>query len=68
MENNYWLGYAARTVPEVPGSDRVVRMVYEHVGADYRAARAAARSIGYKSEEDLLPFHRRLLKPDKPFY
>lgn len=68
MENNYWLGYAARTVPEVPGSDRVVRMVYEHVGTDYRAARAAARSIGYKTEEDLLPFHRRLLKPDKPFY
>ena len=68
MENNYWLGYVARTVPEVPGSDRVVRMVYEHVGTEFRAARAVARTVGYHDVDELLPFHKRLLKPDSPFY
>lgn len=68
MENNYWLGYAARTVPEVPGSDRVTRMVYEHVGTSYRQAKSAAKTTGYRNLDELLPFHQRLLKPDQPFY
>ena len=27
----------------------------------------AARTAGYCKLEDLLPFHRRLLRPDQPF-
>ncbi len=68
MENNYWLGFVARTVPEIPGADRVVRMVYEYVGNDFKSARAAARTTGYRDIDELLPFHKRLLKPDQPFY
>lgn len=68
MENNYWLGYVSRTVPEVPGADRIVRMVYEHVGTGLGNAKAAAKTTGYRDLEDLLPFHQRLLKPDQPFF
>lgn len=68
MEANYWLGYAARTVPEVPGTERVVRMVYEHLGTAIRPAVEAAKTGGYRTADELLPFHRRLLKTDKDFY
>ncbi|MEL6100232.1 MAG: helix-turn-helix transcriptional regulator [Pseudomonadota bacterium] len=67
FENNYWLGYVARTVREMPGSERVVRMVYEHLGNDFGKARKAARTAGYCSSEELLPFHQRLLQPEQPF-
>lgn len=67
FENNYWIGYVARTVRESMSGDRVVRKVYEHLGTDWRKARVAASKAGYCSFEDLLPFHQRLLRPDDPF-
>lgn len=67
LDNNYWTGYVARTVPEAPGAERVVRMVYEHLGTSFGAAKLAAKSVGYQTLEDLLPFHRRLLKVDEAF-
>jgi transcriptional regulator with XRE-family HTH domain len=67
MDNNFWSGYVTRTVPETPGAQRVLRMVYEYVGTDFASARAAARQCGYCSEAELMPFHKRLLKTDQPF-
>lgn len=67
FEQNYWVGYVARTVRESPDGERVVRMVYEHLGASISAAKAAGKSAGYCDEDALLPFHRRLLQPDAPF-
>lgn len=66
MENNFWLGYVARTVRDGTG-ERVTRMVYEHLGQDMGRALAAARSAGFASEDELLPYHRHLLRPDMPF-
>ena len=67
FDNNFWVGYAARTVRETPGSDRVVRMVYEHLGTGIGPAKAAAKTAGYCSLDALLPFHQRLLQPDVAF-
>lgn len=67
MDNNYWTGYVARTVPEAPGAERVVRMVYEYLGTEFGAAKAAAKTVGYHSEDTLLTFHKRLLKTSTPF-
>lgn len=66
LENNYWLGYVARTVRDGSG-ERVTRMVYEHLGHDMGRALATARCAGFTSEDGLLPFHRHLLRPDTPF-
>lgn len=67
FENNYWVGYVARTVRETPDGERVVRMVYEHLGTSISAAKAAGRAGGYCAAEDLLPFHQRLLQPSVAF-
>ena len=67
FENNYWVGYVTRTVRESPESDRVVRMVYEHLGSGIGKAKAACKTSGYCQLEDLLPFHQRLLQPEIPF-
>ncbi|MFT4962115.1 MAG: transcriptional regulator with XRE-family HTH domain [Paracoccaceae bacterium] len=67
FENNYWVGYATRTVPESASDTRIVRLVYEHLGTDTSKILAAGRSSGFTTEDDLKPFHRRLLKPDEPF-
>lgn len=67
FENNFWVGYVARTVRESMSGDRAVRMVYEHLGSDFSTVMAAARKSGYCAEEDLIPFHRRLLDPARPF-
>ena len=67
FESNYWVGYVARTVRETPNSQRVVRMVYEHLGHDLSKALGAARSAGYCAADQLLPFHQRLLQPELPF-
>ncbi|MEP2891102.1 helix-turn-helix domain-containing protein [Tateyamaria sp.] len=67
FENNYWVGYVARTVREEPGTERVVRMVYEHLGTGFSSAKVASKSAGYCNLDDLLPFHQRLLQADAPF-
>jgi len=67
FENNYWVGYVARTVREAPESDRVVRMVYQYLGTGIGKAKAAGKTAGYCALDDLLPFHQRLLQPDLAF-
>lgn len=68
FENNYWVGYVARTVRDSPDADRVVRMVYEYLGTGIGKAKAASKSAGYCSLNELLPFHQRLLQAETPFY
>lgn len=67
FQNNFWIGYVTRTVPESSGGMRATRLVYEHLGSDIPSALAAARTSGFCKVDDLPPFHRRLLQPDKPF-
>ncbi len=67
FQNNFWEGYVTRTNRETLTSQRATRMVYEHLGADRARIRQAARAAGYCGEADLLPYHRRLLRPDEPF-
>lgn len=68
FQNNFWDGYVARTNRENTTSQRVTRMVYEHLGHDWARVLQAARATGYCRVEDLQPFHRRLLRPDEPFH
>lgn len=65
--NNYWVGYVTRTVRESVTYARVARMVYEHIGQDTSVALKFARTTGFCTAEDLLPFHRRLLQLEQDF-
>lgn len=67
FENNFWVGYVTRTVRESATGTRAARMVYEHLGKDRSGIYSVARESGFRSEEDLMPFHRRLLQIDEPF-
>ncbi len=67
FQNNFWVGYVARSIREGINSNRVERLVYEHIGSDWRKAVRIARTTGFCDFDDLLPFHRRLLRPDDPF-
>jgi transcriptional regulator with XRE-family HTH domain len=67
FENNFWVGYVTRTVRESATGTRVARMVYEHLGKDPKTVWKAARTQGFCSEEDLMPFHARLLQIGDPF-
>jgi transcriptional regulator with XRE-family HTH domain len=67
FQNNYWVGYVTRTVPEAMGEVRATRLVYEYIGTSLADALPAAREAGYCTEDELLPFHRRLLRTGVPF-
>jgi transcriptional regulator with XRE-family HTH domain len=67
FENNFWVGYVARTSRENSGSNRLTRLVYEHLGPGTRKALGAARTVGFCTIDELPPFHERLLQPDTPF-
>lgn len=67
FENNYWVGYVTRTVRESLTGTRAVRMVYEHLGRKRSDIYTAARQSGFVNEDELLPFHRRMLQPGDPF-
>ncbi|MEM6941431.1 MAG: helix-turn-helix transcriptional regulator [Pseudomonadota bacterium] len=67
FENNYWVGYVTRTVPESSYGLRATRMVYEYLGETVQSAMPARRKSGFHTTEELLPFHRRLLQPDEDF-
>ena len=67
FENNFWAGYATRTVAESSGGLRVTRLSYEYVGAGFRNGMRAARTSGFVTADALPAFHRRLLKPGEPF-
>lgn len=67
IENNFWVGYVTRTVPESAGGIRVTRLVYEYLGPKVSDALPAARTSGLHDLAGLQPFHKRLLRPDVPF-
>lgn len=67
FENNFWLGYVIRPVPEFVTGMRAVRMVYEHLGSATGDILSTARRAGLVEEADLMAFHRRLLRLDEPF-
>ena len=67
FQNNYWVGFATRTVPEGIDGSRAVRMVFEHLGHDTGLVLNAARSVGFCTEDDLPHFHKRLLRTTEPF-
>ncbi|MGB3246368.1 MAG: helix-turn-helix transcriptional regulator [Sulfitobacter sp.] len=67
FENNFWVGYVTRTVPETNGGVRATRLVYESLGKGVALALPAARRSGFCSEADLPPFHRRHLRPEMLF-
>jgi hypothetical protein len=68
FENNFWVGYVTRTVPENDDGLRATRMVYEYLGQPIANALPVARTAGFWNEEDLLPYHRRLLRIGTAFW
>lgn len=66
FENNFWVGYVARTVRETSSSNRMTRLVYEYIGRDRKRVMNVARNSGFCEFSDLIPFHQRLLQPDDP--
>ena len=67
FQNNFWVGFITRTVPETAGGLRVTRMVFEYLGRRPADALPSARASGCYSTSELPPFHRRLLNPGVPF-
>lgn len=67
FQNNFWVGYVARTVRESSSSVRMTRLVYEFIGNNRERILPCARKAGFCQLEDLMPFHQRLLQPEDPF-
>ena len=67
FNNNFWVGYTTRTVPEMVSTRRVMRLVAEHLPSDRATIMAAARQVGFVTHADIPPFHLRLLNPSEPF-
>lgn len=67
FQNHYWIGYATRTVRETVTGCRAARLVYEHLGKDTSAVLQAARTVGFCTPDELIPYHRKLLQLDRPF-
>lgn len=67
FENNYWVGYATRTVPEAINATRVARMVYEYIGPFGKDVLDAARLAGFCDKSKLRPYHQTLLRVENPF-
>lgn len=67
FQNNFWVGYVARTVRENSASMRMTRLVYEHIGQNAEQVLSCARKAGFCQLDDLMPFHQRLLQPEDPF-
>lgn len=67
FNNNFWVGYVTRTIPEDSVGLRATRLVYEYLQQTPSAILSAARAKGFYSIDQLSPFHQRLLRPDHPF-
>ncbi|WP_299409469.1 helix-turn-helix transcriptional regulator [uncultured Roseobacter sp.] len=67
FQNNFWVGYVARTVREDTSGMRMTRLVYEYLGKNTAEALFRARRAGFCTLEELMPFHQRLLQPHDPF-
>jgi transcriptional regulator with XRE-family HTH domain len=68
FENNFWVGYVARTVREQAGAHRMTRLVYEYIGRRAEKVLPAARQAGICDFSELMPFHQRLLQPNDPLF
>ncbi len=67
FENNFWIGYVARTVREGMAGRRTERLAFEFLGKDTKKVMTAARQSGFCTEDDLPIFMKNLLKPQEPF-
>lgn len=67
FKNNYWVGYTARTAPESVTGTRATRLVFEKLDNNCGAVLEAARNAGFKTADELLPYHRTQLQIDTPF-
>ncbi|KUF08847.1 helix-turn-helix domain-containing protein [Pseudoponticoccus marisrubri] len=67
FENNYWVGYTARTVREGVAGRRIERLVFEYVARKLKDVLPAARGAGFCTADDLIPYHRQLLQVGTPF-
>ncbi|MEP2424963.1 MAG: helix-turn-helix transcriptional regulator, partial [Tateyamaria sp.] len=56
FQNNFWVGYVARTVRENSSSIRMTRLVYEYLGPNAKNALRFARTAGFCTLGDLMPF------------
>ncbi len=63
----FWIGYAATQARENVVRARATRMVYEHIGTDFRTAMEARRSTGLIELDRLDKEHKRFLKTDQEF-
>lgn len=66
FENNFWVGYVARTIREESAGSRLTRVVYEHIADDFPRVMQIARNAGFCELEELVPFHQRLLQTTSP--
>ena len=67
FQSNLWEGYATRTVREKLSGRRAARMVYEYLGKDTGAVLSAARQSGLVTQDQVAPFHVRLLRLTEEF-
>lgn len=67
FQSNIWEGYATRTVREKLTGRRAARMVYEYLGENTSAVLAAARQSGLITQDEVPPFHLRLLRLSEEF-
>ncbi|WP_233270512.1 helix-turn-helix domain-containing protein [Chachezhania sediminis] len=71
FNNNFWVGYTTRTVPETADSPRATRLVYELLDKSWPKIMEAGRLMGFVTEDYLaehMPLHRRHLQPNTPFW
>lgn len=67
MEGNFWSGYVARSTRESERTERVTRLVFEHLGKNFSRIMKVARLAGFTAEKDLPPYHNHLLRTFEPF-
>jgi len=67
FHNNFWEGYATRTVTESITCQRVVRFVVEHIQGGWREALKITRTAGFCTAEELPGYHSRLMRAGHPF-
>lgn len=66
FENNLWVGYTVRPVRENVAGRRIERQIYEHIGNQMTRVLPAARTAGFCTLDDLVPYQRQLLDPENP--
>lgn len=67
FQNNFWVGYTARTAPETVTASRAARVVLERLDKGFAQALAAARGAGLVQADELPAFHASHLRVGTPF-